>query len=98
MVHMHAMNIRQQFVPKFAKMQKMFQGKISSTSNGKVVANVKIVIADMNLIVNVATKRKITEKQVLQENEQNNYELGGGEILKDNGRHHTLIAEGTYYK
>jgi molybdopterin-binding protein len=46
-------------------MQKMFQGKISSTSNGKVVANVKIVIADMNLIVNVATKRKITEKQVL---------------------------------
>ncbi len=58
-------------------MQKMFQGKISSTSNGKVVANVKIVIADMNLIVNVATERKITEKQVLQENEQNNYELGG---------------------
>jgi hypothetical protein len=30
---------------------------------------------------------------------QNNYELGEGtEILKDNGRHHTLIAKGTYYK
>jgi molybdopterin-binding protein len=51
--------------PKFAKIQKMFQGKISSTSNGKVVANVIIVIADMNLIVNVVTKRKITEKQFL---------------------------------
>jgi hypothetical protein len=48
--------------PKFAKMQKMFQGKIPSASNGKVVANVIVVILDMNLIVNVATKRKITKK------------------------------------
>jgi hypothetical protein len=30
--------------PKFAKMQKMFQGKIASTSNKTIVVNVKIII------------------------------------------------------
>jgi len=30
--------------PKFAKMQKMFQGKIASISNKTIVVNVKIII------------------------------------------------------
>jgi hypothetical protein len=31
--------------------------------------------------------------------EQKYYKLGkGGEIKEDNGRHHTTIVEGTYYK
>jgi hypothetical protein len=30
--------------------------------------------------------------------EQKYYKLGGGEIKENNGRHHTTIIEGTYYK
>ncbi len=56
--------------PKFVEMQKMFQGKYASNSQGKVVDEVKTIIVDVNVInVNVVTKSKITKYQVFQEKE-----------------------------
>ncbi len=54
--------------PKFVKMQKMFQGKNASNTNGKSIVNVKIVTTIMNVMdVNVATKSSITKKQMFHE-------------------------------
>ncbi len=54
--------------PKFAQMQKMFQGKNAETIGGKSVINVKTITTIVNVVdVNVATKSKIIEKQVFQE-------------------------------
>jgi hypothetical protein len=52
--------------PKFVKMQKNFQLKNNaSSSKGKAIVEVNIIIADVNVIdVNVATKSKITKDQV----------------------------------
>jgi hypothetical protein len=41
--------------PKFADVQKMFQGKNASISNGKVVVTANLNVVD----VNVLTRRKI---------------------------------------
>jgi hypothetical protein len=49
--------------PKFAEMQKMFQKKNAPSLDGKVVANVKIFITDINVVdVNIATKSRIIEE------------------------------------
>jgi hypothetical protein len=49
-------------------MQKMFQGKNASTTDGKLVINVKIIITIVNIVdPNVATKSRIIEEQVFQE-------------------------------
>lgn len=54
--------------PKFANMQKIFQGKNASSSKGKMVAKVKIVITNVNVInINVVIRNKIIENQVFQE-------------------------------
>jgi hypothetical protein len=46
---------------KFAKMHEMFQGENASTSNGKVVVDVKTTTTKVNVVdVNVATKSIIT--------------------------------------
>jgi hypothetical protein len=51
--------------PKFVDMQKMFQGKNASNSNGKMLVDVKILTAIVNAIdVNVPTQSKIIKKQV----------------------------------
>jgi hypothetical protein len=51
--------------PKFVEMQKMFKGKMHQSLDGKVVANVKILTIDINVVdVNVVTKSKIIEEQV----------------------------------
>jgi hypothetical protein len=51
--------------PKFANMQKIFQGKNASSSKGKMVAKVKIVITNVNVInINVVIRNKIIENQV----------------------------------
>jgi len=48
--------------PKFAKMQKMFQGKNASNLEGKAVAEVKTITTNVNVInVNVATRSRITK-------------------------------------
>jgi hypothetical protein len=53
------------YCPKFAVMQKIFQGKNASTLDGKVVVNVKIITANVNVVdANVVTKIKIIEEQV----------------------------------
>jgi hypothetical protein len=50
---------------KVVEMQKMFQGKMHQSLDGKVVANVKTFTTDINVIdINVVTKRKIIEEQV----------------------------------
>jgi hypothetical protein len=73
--------------PKFVKMQKMFQLKNNaSSSKGKAIFEVKIIIANVNAIdVNVATKSKITKDHVFQEKElrnNNNNRLGKEDKLK----------------
>ncbi len=51
-------------------MQKMFQKKNAPSLDGKVVANVKIFITDINVVdVNIATKSRIIEEQVFQDKE-----------------------------
>ncbi len=56
--------------PRFAKMQKMFQGKFASTSNKKMMANVKIIITQVNVVdVNVDIRNNITKEQVFQDRE-----------------------------
>ncbi len=53
---------------KICKMQKMFQGKNASNTNGKPIVNVKIITTIMNVMdVNVATKSRITKKQMFHE-------------------------------
>jgi hypothetical protein len=53
------------YCPKFAMVQKIFQGKNASTLDGKVVANVKTITTNVNVVyANVATKSKIIEEQV----------------------------------
>jgi hypothetical protein len=43
--------------PKFAEMEKMFQGKNASSSKGKVIVEVKTVTTNVNLVdVNVVTR------------------------------------------
>jgi hypothetical protein len=45
--------------PKFVEMQKIFQEKITSSLEGKVVAKVKTIIVDVNVVdINVVTKTK----------------------------------------
>jgi hypothetical protein len=52
--------------PKFAKMQKMSQRKNISTLDENVIVNVKIVIVEVNVLhVNVATRSRIIDEQVL---------------------------------
>jgi hypothetical protein len=49
--------------PKFAKTQKMFQGKNASNLEGKAIAEVKTITTYVNVInVNVATRSRITKK------------------------------------
>jgi hypothetical protein len=49
--------------PKFAKMQKMFQGKNAPSLDGKVVDDVKLVTMDINVVdVNVVTRNRIIEE------------------------------------
>ncbi len=51
---------------KICKDVKMFQGKSASTSNGKMVADVKTITNKMNALdVNVVLRSRITEKHVL---------------------------------
>jgi hypothetical protein len=46
---------------KICEMQKMFQGKNASNTNGKMVADVEIITTKVNVMdVNVVTKSKIT--------------------------------------
>ncbi len=53
-----------------AKMQKMFQGKNASSSEGKTIAEIKTIIANVNVVdVNVATISKIIEDQVFEDRE-----------------------------
>ncbi len=64
-------------------MQKMFQGKMHQSLDGKVVANVKTFTTDINVIdINVVTKRKIIEEQVFQDKktveEKKHYQLRVG--------------------
>jgi hypothetical protein len=48
--------------PKFVEMQKMFQGENASSLNMKIVAKVKTITTDMNVVnVNVAIRSKIIE-------------------------------------
>jgi hypothetical protein len=48
--------------PRFAKMQKMFQGKNASSLKVKMTIEVKIINVDVNVInVNVVTRSKIIE-------------------------------------
>ncbi len=46
---------------KICEMQKMFQSKNASNTNGKMVADVEIIITKVNVMdVNVVTRSKIT--------------------------------------
>ncbi len=67
--HIYALNGHKMTdCPKFVDMQKMFQGKNASNSNGKMLVDVKILTAIVNAIdVNVPTQSKIIKKQVFQE-------------------------------
>jgi hypothetical protein len=50
--------------PKFVEMQKMFQGKNVSNTNGKSIVNVKIVTTVLNVVdVNVTTKSSIRKNK-----------------------------------
>ncbi len=71
--HIYALNGHKMTdCPKFADVQKMFQGKNASISNGKVVVTANLNVVD----VNVLTRRKIIKNQVFQEREpQNNKTL-----------------------
>ncbi len=57
----------------YAEMQKMFQGKNASSSEGKAIVEIKTIIANVNVIdVNVAKISKIIEDQVFEEREPRN--------------------------
>jgi len=54
--------------PKFAKMQKMFQGKNASNLEGKAIVEVKTITTNVNVIdVNVVTRSRIIKKQIFLE-------------------------------
>jgi hypothetical protein len=56
--------------PKFENMSKIFQGKIASGLEGKVIVKVKTIILDVNVIhINITTRRKVTKDQVFQKKE-----------------------------
>ncbi len=68
--------------PKFAKMQKMFQVKNASSSKGKIIVEVKTIIANVNVVdVNLTTRSRITKDQMFQ-GITKYYKLGGGGKLK----------------
>jgi hypothetical protein len=88
--------------PKFAKMRNMFQRKNVLTSYGKVVVDIKThYICECSRCKWSYQKKNHKLTNVPRERtkeEQKYYKLGGGEIKENNGRHHTTIIKGTYYK
>ncbi len=88
--------------PKFTKMQNMFERKNVLTSYGKVVVDIKThYICECSRCKCCYQKQNHKRTNVPRERtkeEQKYYKLGGGEIKENNGRHHTTIIEGTYYK
>jgi hypothetical protein len=56
--------------PKFTEMKKMVHGKFVVVVKVQLVANTQTIITDVNVVdVNVTTRSKVTEKQVIKDRE-----------------------------